>query len=105
MKPFDEPDHPDQENDNRKNISNVDSHNVRKMESDSGIRLRQEVSVSPAAFPGTEECNHQSPERQEIIADNEILQIQNTGSFPQRLEALPQIESKNAGKRTEEQKK
>ena len=104
MKTFDEPDDPDQQDHRRQNPRNIKFQHFRKIESGSGIRLRKKIPVSPSPTARTEQRNQKSSERQEIIADNEILKVQDRTSPAERLKRFPEIESENAGKRKNEQK-
>ena len=64
-----------------------------------GVRFPQEILPSPAAAAHAKEEIDQTPERQEIIADKKIFQIQNAAPRAKGLEPLPEVKPQDAGER------
>ena len=62
-----------------------------------GVNLFDELIPAPAIAGGAEGQEHQAAQRQDVVADKEVLQVQHAGAFAKRLEAAPDVEAENAG--------
>ena len=86
----------DEEDNQRQDIGCIKAHPFREGNALAGVNLFDELIPAPAVAGGAEGQEHQTAERQDIVADEEVLQVQHAGAFAQRLEAAPDVEAENA---------
>ena len=70
-----------------------------ELQTGTGIRLCNELIPAPAVAMTAEQDEHKGTERQDIVADDEVLKVKHTASRAKRLEARPQIEAQDTGNR------
>ena len=63
-----------------------------------GICLCNEVIPAPTITTGAEAEVNKAAQGQQIVADKEILQVQNAGALAQGLNVAPQVEAQHTGK-------
>ena len=76
MKPLDDADDPDRQNNQRQPPAHAGNEIMRKLPADSVIEFSVEIFTAPAEAVGAEDCQVERPQRQEIVADNEIFKVQ-----------------------------
>lgn len=79
------------DNQQRQYIQQIPAKRRRQFSSFSIIRFRQEMLPAPAVFLDTKQDKGQASQRQQVIGNNKIFQIQHTASRTQRLKSAPQI--------------
>ena len=67
-----------------------------------GVRFGDEVVPSPAAFVAAEEQEHHRAEGQQVVADDEVFQIEDHGAGAEGLDAGQHVEAEGAGQGEQE---
>ena len=62
-----------------------------------GVCFFDEVIPAPAVTTGTESKVDQAAQGQQVVADEEVFQVEDAGAFAQRLETAPEVETEYAG--------
>ena len=89
----------DEEDNQRQDIGCIKAHPFGEANALAGVNLFDELIPAPAIAGGAEGQEHQAAQRQDVVADEKILQVQHAGAFAKRLEAAPDVEAENAGQR------
>ena len=92
----------DVENDQRQNIRCIEADPFREAYALTGVGLGDKVIPAPAIAARAEAKVDKASQRQQVVADEEVLQIQHAGALAERLEAAPDVEAKNAGQRQQD---
>ena len=75
---------------------------MRKANAVAGVGLADEILPSPSIAARAEQKIDETAERKDVVADEEILEIQHAGAFAERLKVRPDIKAKDTGKRQED---
>lgn len=89
----------DEEDNQRQDIGCIKAHPFGEANALAGVNLFDELIPAPAIAGGAEGQEYQAAKRQDIVADEKILQVQHAGAFAKRLKAAPDVEAENAGQR------
>ena len=92
----------DVENNQWQNIRCIEADPFREAYALAGVGLGNKVIPAPAIAARAEAKVDKASQRQEVVADEEVLQVQHAGAFAERLEAAPDVEAKNAGQRQQD---
>ena len=87
----------DEQEHDRKNPRQIEAQEPRELHAAAGIRLGHEVIPAPAVAMTAEQHEHEGAERQNVVADDEVFQIQHGASLAEGFKARPDIEAENAG--------
>ena len=91
--------HKNKQHNQRNNIRHIRPHLARELHAFSLICLLEEILKSPSIPAGTEHQVNEASERKQVVADDEILEIQHVAALSERHEATPDIEAQHARKR------
>ena len=94
--------HENEEHDERQDIFDVQAQPLREHEALAGVRFGDEVVPSPAAFVAAEEQEHHRAEGQQVVADDEVFQIEDHGAGAEGLDAGQHVEAEGAGQGEQE---
>ena len=89
----------DVENDQRQNIRCIEADPFREGHALTGVGLGDKVIPAPAIAARAEAKVDKASQRQQIVADEEVLQVKHAGALAERLDIAPDVEAKNAGQR------
>ena len=89
----------DVENDQRQNIRCIEADPFREAYALTGVGLGDKVIPAPAIAARAEAKVDKASQRQQVVADEEVLQVKHAGALAERLEAAPDVEAENAGQR------
>ena len=89
----------DVENDQRQNIRRIEANPFREAYALTGVGLGDEVIPAPAIAARAEAKVDKASQRQQVVADEEVLQVKHAGALAERLDIAPDVEAKNAGQR------
>ena len=89
----------DVENDQRQNIGCIEADPFREAYALTGVGLGDEVIPAPAIAARAEAKVDKASQRQQVVADEEVLQVKHAGALAERLDIAPDVEAKNAGQR------
>ena len=92
----------DVENDQRQNIRCIEADPFREAYALTGVGLGDKVIPAPAIAARAEAKVDKASQRQQVVADEEVLQVKHAGAFAERLEAAPDVEAENAGQRQQD---
>jgi len=87
----------DVQDNQRQNVGCIEAHPFREAYTLTCINLFNEFVPAPAVAGSAEGQEDKAAQRQDVVADEEVFQIQHAGAFAQRLKAAPDIEAENAG--------
>ena len=93
---------PLQEHDERQDIFDVQAQPLREHEALAGVRFGDEVVPSPATLVTAEEQEHHRAEGQQVVADDEVFQIEDHGAGAEGLDAGQHVEAEGAGQGEQE---
>ena len=94
--------HENEEHDERQDIFDVQAQPLREHEALAGVRFGDEVVPSPAALVTAEEQEHHRAEGQQVVADDEVFQIEDHGAGAEGLDAGQHVEAEGAGQGEQE---
>lgn len=80
-------------------ICHIRSHLARELHAFSLICLLEKILKSPSIPAGTEHQVNETSEWKQVVADDEILEIQHVAALSERHETTPEIETQHARKR------
>lgn len=86
-----------QDDDRRQDIQQPRPNHAGKSESFSRICLGNKIFPAPTVPGAAEQQKNQGTRREQRIADQKIFKIEYACSRPERLKALPHVETQNAG--------
>ena len=91
--------HKNKQHNQRNDIRHIHPHLARELHAFSLICLLEEILKSPSIPAGTEHQVNETSEWKQVVADDEILEIQHVAALSERHETTPEIETQHARKR------
>ena len=89
--------HKDEQHDQGQNIGHIKPHPSGEFQSAACVGLRQEAFPAPAAAGDAEQQIDQRSQRQDIVADNKVLQIHNDRSLAEGLDPGEDVKAQHTG--------
>ncbi len=78
-------------------VGRIEANPYRELDALAHIGFGDEVVPAPAVTAYAEQQINEAAQREQVVADKEVFQIEHTAAFTHRLEAAPQVEAQYAG--------
>lgn len=89
----------DGEHDEREDVGDIEADPFRERDAFAGVGFADEVVPSPSVAARAECEVDEAAERQEVVADEEVFEIEHARAGAERLEAAPDVEAEHARQR------
>ena len=96
--------HKQDNNDRRQNPAQIEAQGGMKLQTDALIGLVVEAVPAPAAAESAEQGEQQGSERQKVVADEEVLEIEYGRSLSERFERGENVETESTGQSLQNRK-
>ncbi len=90
----------DDDDDERQQVAEIElREGVRRdLQAFAGVDFRDEILEAPAVLRGTEEDEGQRAQRQHVVGDDEVFEVEDRGALAEHLELGPDVVTEDAGK-------